>query len=151
MLGELRQWVREEAAASGGDDPMVDLFRARFPLGARLPEAAGAEPGAARALGPAATGPGWWPTRSWPDIAAAARRAGRGSFALVRPEDPAEGAIGVHVGFDGSTLWAIHVRPGAAATYRRFDGSAGSGLPHPSAAVVIDYCADVWLPQGVRL
>jgi len=132
MLERLSVWVLEGGA---GLDPVVDLFLARFPVGARLPGGG--------MFDPATDGPGWW-SDSWSRVMSAARLAGRGGFALVRPADPVKGAVGVHVGSD-AVLWVMRLRPGARPMFGRLDESVADGLPAPGMAVVIDPCAEVRL------
>jgi hypothetical protein len=130
MLDRLSVRVVEGGA---GLDPVVDLFLARFPVGAWLPGGG--------MFDPATDGPGWW-SDSWSRVMSAARSAGRGGFALVRPADPGGGAVGVHVGSD-AVLWVMRLGPDG--PFGRLDESVADGLPAPGMAVVIDPCAEVRL------
>ncbi|MFJ6199222.1 hypothetical protein [Micromonospora sp. NPDC092111] len=143
MLHRIGARVTNEIASSGGGDLLADLFRARFPAGARLPRDAGDGQGAPWRAHSAAEGPGWRRVVSWHDVATVARQAGRGGFALVRLDDASPDAVGLHVGRDGETLWIVQLRPGVAPVYQLFDESQTAGLPDPVRAAAINYCADV--------
>ena len=135
MLSKLTVRIADATAASGGADPMADLFEARYPWGARLRDAA---PDAQQFV-PSGSGAGWRPVESWEQLADALGRVGHGAFALVRVADPAQGVFGVHVGLD-EALWVVRVRPGTRPEYGRWNLAE---LPVPATAALIDYCGNV--------
>ncbi|MFI7608276.1 hypothetical protein ACIBTV_24445 [Micromonospora sp. NPDC049366] len=142
VLNRLRDRI-EAAIGSGGDDVAPALFTARFPVGAFLPADAGNGP--AMPWRPDMTGPGWRQAVSWAEVAALARQAGSGAFALVRLQDAGPDAVGLHVGSDEArSLWIVHARHGTTPRYERFDESRPvEGLGDPVRVAVIDRCADV--------
>lgn len=148
LLNRLSSRIREEAATSGGRDPMVDLFNARFPIGARLPSPSGFDSAMTWRADSSAAGPGWRSISSWREAATAARQAGRGGFALLHFADSVQAPMGIHVGFDSTTLWLFEARAVRDQAYRPLDERDSGDLPRPAKIAVIDYCADVRVWPG---